>query len=411
MPAPPAPTILGREPGAMGGTPVVASVQVPINMGKEIWQWNKMETPFVSMVMKFNRQPMPITYGRHLEDKKLPNWVTYTGSTETAGSEEASAFSAGEITNWDRLNVYDLVFNPRSEEVFLFKTVSDTASVIRGGSIGSHTAPLFAGDTLLRFSSQKDEGGVARDAMSTLKEAKYWYAGIWRHATELTLDTQATEMYGGPGAKGRDERKYQKKRTAWEQKKEISQHAILGTIGGDFATAITPTAGFGHMFSPGLMGLIQTNIWNCNGSLKWDDLKAWMRTILHYIPKEHNPMLITSAKVIDIITSYGNDMIQITPKQSYWGWEFDTVRIGGRTVALVEESILNEDAKLEGYGFLGTPAHAAWHPVVGNSVNLDTKLHENIKTHNNPELVKDEFVTHGGFEFFIEPSWGRFYGA
>ena len=362
----------------MGGSNTVASVQIPIDMGKEIWQWNAFETPFVSMVMKFNTQPKPITYGRHLEDQRLPRWVTYTGSDETAGSE-ATTLTAG-VTGWDRLNVYDLLFNPRTEEMMLVTTVAANTVVVRGASIGSHTLPMKTNDTLLRFSSQKDEGGVARDVMSTLKAAKYWYAGIWRHATELTIDTEATEMYGGAGEKGQNERLYQRKRAAWEQKVEIAQHAIFGGGGGDHQGNTSPTAGYGHQFSGGLMGQISTNIWNVNGSLKWDNLKSWARGVLHYIPKDRKAMLLTSAKVIDIITSYGNDSIRINPKQNYWGWEFDEVRIGGRTIALVEESVLNEDAKLEGMGVLGTPAHAAWHPVSGNNVNLGTKLHKNIKT-------------------------------
>lgn len=409
MPAPAVPTILGREPGAMGGSNTVASVQVPIYMlGDKIWQWHKEKFPFSSITMKAHRDPAPKSSGYHLEDKEFPHWLTYNGSDETAGSEETSAFSAGEIVGWDRLNKYDLVFNPRSEEVMLFTTtISDTATIIRGGSIGSTTRPLLKGDTLLRYSSMKEEGGSARDAMSTIKERKGWYAQIFRHSTELTLDTEATEMYGGSGAGGKNERLYQRRKWAYEHKREIAQSQILNGIGGDYASATSTT--YGHQKSWGLMGLIQTHIWNCNGSLKWDALKGFLMSIKQY--NDGPVMLMTSQKGIDIITSYGNDFVRITPNQKYWGWEFDEVHVGGGKVALVHEPLLDEDSHLAGMGFIGSPTRVYWHPHIGNGINLDTQMKADIKKEDNSELVKDEFVTHGGWEFFIEAGWGRFYGA
>ena len=400
MPAPAAPTILGREPASLSG---VASVQIPINMGPTLWKWYPEKYKFLSMLQKLNRLPMPITEGRHLEKRRMPNFIQYIGADETAGSEEATAFASGEISKWDRLNIWDMLFNPRTEESMIVdSTVAAALPICRGSSIGSITAPLKHGDVLLRYSSQKEEGGEARDAMSVLKEAKYWYAGTWRHSCEVTLDTEATEMYVNKSQRLED-----RADAAQQHKQEMAQHIFLNGNGGDYSANTSTT--YGHKMCNGMMGLINTHIWNCRGSLRWDDLKAFLRGPLKYA--QGPLMIMTSAKIIDIITSYGNDYVQITPAQKYWGWEYEGVKIGGKTLPLVHEEMFDEDPHLEGMAFIASPKHCAWHPVSGNSKNLDTMLHKNIRTHNNPELVKDEFVTHGGVEFFIEPAFGRIYGA
>jgi hypothetical protein len=116
-------------------------------------------------------------------------------------------------------------------------------------------------------------------------------------------------------------------------------------------------------------------------------------------------------KGIDIITAYGNDYVQITPNQKSWGWEFDELHVAGTRLPLVHEPLLDEDSHLAGMGFVASPTRISWHPVTGNSKNLDTKLHLDIKKDNNPELIKDEFVTHGGWELWIEAGFGRWFGA
>ncbi len=400
MPAPAAPTILGREPASLSG---VASVQIPINMGPTLWKWYPEKYKFLSMLQKINRKPKPITEGRHLEKRRLPNWVEYIGADETAGSEEGTAFTSGEIAKWDRLNIWDMLFNPRTEECMIVdSTVAAALPILRGSSIGSLTQPLKKGDVLLRYSSQKEEGGEARDAMSVLKEAKYWYAGTWRHSCEVTKDTEATVMYGEPNQRLAD-----RKEMYGEHKQEMAQHIFFNGNGGDYSSGTGST--YGHKMCNGMNGLINTHIWNCNGSLKWDDLKAFLRGPLKYA--QGPLMMMTSAKIIDIITSYGNDSVRITPNQKYWGWEFDTIKIGNKQIPLVHEEMFDEDPHLEGMAYIASPKHCAWHPVSGNSVNLDTQLYKDIKRHNNPELVKDEVVTHGGVEFFVEPAFARLYGA
>lgn len=409
MPAPPGPAaILGREPGAIGGSNVVASVQQPIIMGDRVWQWDWQDYPTVSIIQKLSRDPIAATHSYHLEDKPLPHWVQWTGADESAGSESAD-FSS-KITGWDRLNVYDCLFNPRTEEIVMMTVITNvsTLTAIRGDSVGSHTKPMLKGDPLFRFTSQKEEGGTAREAMSTIKERIEWYAGIWRHSTELTYDTAATEMYGGAGAQGRNERLYQRLRARTEHKREMSQHFFLGPGLKDVATSTSVT--YGHKLSRGLLGFIQTHYWNVNGKkLTWNDLKAWMQGPLTYI--KGDAMLVTSQKIIDIITDYGNSAVRITPNQKFWGWEFDELHVGARKIALVREAWMDENPHLAGMAFLISPANAKWHPVIGNSLNLDTKLHKNIKSEDGRELFKDEYVTHGGFEFFVEGAWGFLKGV
>lgn len=407
MPAPAGPTILGREPLAIGGSNTVSSYQFPVVMGKQIWQWSKGKYPFSSMVIKFNSVPIPQMSGHHLEDKPMSDWAMWTGADETAGSEATTVDS--KITNWDRMNVKDLWINTRTEEVFYMSEVSasDALTAVRGGSIGSHTAPMKNGDVLMRVSNQNAEGSEARDSMATVKERVSWSMGLFRDAVEMTTETAATEFYGGAGAGGRSEEAYQLVKLEDFHKKQLNNHCIFGPIGGDYATNLSAT--YGHRIADGMFGLIKTNLWNCNGSLTWDQLKGFVMGIQHYA--KGPLMLLTSSKVIDIITSYGNDYIQITPNQNWWGWEFDELRIGGVKIALHREELFDMDPYFSGMGVIASPKHVVWHPFSGNGINQSTKLVRNIKKENNVHKIKHEMETTGGWEFFIEPAFGRFYGA
>jgi len=43
--------------------------------------------------------------------------------------------------------------------------------------------------------------------------------------------------------------------------------------------------------------------------------------------------------------------------------------------------------------------HIRWRPFKGGGIDKDTKLYENIKTENNPQVFKDEYLTQGGFQW------------
>jgi hypothetical protein len=409
MAGPAAPTVRSLVPGALGGSYPVYANQIPVMMGDTIWQWHKDEFPFLSMIQKINRKPMPGWTGYHLEDQRLPRWVKYTGADETAGSEAETL--TGAITGWNRLTVYDLLFNTRTTETMMV-TTAGTANpiVVRGDLIGSIVAPMKNGDYLLKYSNQFPEGATAPLASWTLKNRIPWYAGTWEHSAEATWEVQAIEMYGPSGAGGKDELLYQTAKKQHEHKECMNFHLFLGsTTGGDFTSALSST--YGHPISMGLMGNTTTFIKNMNGNMTWDALKNFCQGPLHYMAAGATPLLVTSQKVIDIITSYGGNAVRITPDQKIWGWQFDGIKVGTKTLYLSHEKWLDENSELEGMGFLAAPQHWDWHPVVGNKMNLDTKLYTDVYKDNNRRITKNVFATSGGFEGFVEPATGWFYGA
>jgi hypothetical protein len=72
------------------------------------------------------------------------------------------------------------------------------------------------------------------------------------------------------------------------------------------------------------------------------------------------------------------------------------------TLNLAKEKIL-KGTTLSKYAFIfpmPVENHIRFRPFIGNGINKDTKLYTNIKTNDNPQVFKDEYLTQGGFQWY-----------
>jgi hypothetical protein len=175
---------------------------------------------------------------------------------------------------------------------------------------------------------------------------------------------------------------------------------LLNGSGEDYDIA---SASMKMKFATGALGVITgTNVINCGGNLTrpllWDALRRAGE--YHF----GNWLCAGSSLFMSIVNGWAYDAIKPAApvlKETY-GVNLQALLTPSGTLNLAEEKIL-KGTTLEKYAFIfpmPIENHIRFRPFIGNGVNKDTKLYENIKTDNAPQVFKDEYLTQGGFQWY-----------
>jgi len=401
MSRPVAPTIVvGSKPFNASTVKTLAALK-PREYGDSIWKFSKDKYPTASIVQKVATKSVGSSVFSRFDQQELPYHAT----------EDVLA-AAGDATitftnHYTRFTLYDVWVNTRTREaVRVNSTVAAAMPVTRGWGDTVAQACL-ANDVWVKSVPNFPESSTAPAALSTLEEQHTFYCACFEHSAELTWRMAKTRMEIEPDTRKR----------LIEQAGEIhtgclKRSYILGGMGATTA-ATGETTGV-----KGLLEHIQTNTWKPqNGGLTRPDLFGWAAEQVGPWCPEKNMIFATSAMVINIINQWVFDKMVVNADSpvKQWGVDVDSLLLmGGRKVALVEESWLNDSPETQGWGFLipapGTRTGSRWRTFDGNGLTGSTKLYRNVKTEDLNTTFKDVWLTDGGWDHGPERAYGFIYG-
>lgn len=393
-------------PTMITGTQALADIladSIPVSMHKDLWHLDKHRWPTMSLLMKMRRDPTDNVTFKHLEDEKIPDWVEVTGADAgTAGGVDSEIT----VANYDRLLEDDLLYNPRTKRRLIVET-TPTSATVQVHDYGTYSTTANAvGDKLLIFSSGRKEGDDARTAISTKKVLKTFYTQWMRHTSSVTWDEADIKQYAVS-----QDRLYQIEQVRRRHKEQMSYTLFFGSGSSDRQGSPSDAAegGNARRLATGLDSFITSNVWSVpSGHLTRPALFDYLINLLQYNKDASMLYAVCGFRLINIVSGWGLDLLQTTLADSgkTLGFEFPAIQIGGKKLVFIHEPIFDEHEELSQTAFICDLGKMLYRPFVGNE-NRDTKLYPNIKTDNNPHEYTDEVATHFGFEYFLEPAFGK----
>lgn len=385
------PTILT---GARDLSTILADT-IPVAMGKRLWHLDEVRWPTMSALMQIRREPTDNVTFKHLEDEKIPDWVTVTAA-------DGGTTSVPDITvsDYTRLLIDDILYNPRTGRRVSVDTAPTTATSCT--TIGTIVTANAVGDKLLIIGVARETGADARTAISTKKVLKTFYTQWFRHTSAVTWDEADVKQY----AVAKD-RLYQIDQVTRRHKEEISYSFFFGVSDNDIAGTT-----YAQRTSGGMDEWITSNVWTVpDGHMSRPGLFDFAGELLQYNKDASQLMMACSFRTINIISGWGLDVLQTSLEDNgkVFGIQFPGIQLGGKKLMFVHEPVMDEEPNLQGTAYIYDIGKCLYRPFVGNE-NRDTKLYPNIKTDNNPHIYTDEIATHCGFEFFLEPAFGKITG-
>ena len=379
--------------GARGLVSILADT-IPVSMAPYLSHLDEVRWPSLSALQQVRREPVDNTTYKHLEDEKIPDWVEVTAADSTYTLT---------IANYTRLLKDDLLYNPRTgRRLIVYSLASATAVVCY--IAGSITTANAVGDKLLIYSAAGEEGDDARTAISTKKSLKTNYTQWLRHTSAVTWDEADIKQY----ATDKD-RLYQIDQITTRHKEEQAYTFWFGVADSDVATTGQT---FDQRTTGGMDSTIKSNVWAVpNGHMVRPGLFEFLGELLQYNKDAAQLYMACSFRTINIVSGWGLDLLQTRFEDDGkpFGMEFPSIRLGGKKLVFVHEPVFDEEEHLQGTAYVYDLGKCLYRPFIGNE-NRDTKLYPNIKTDNNPQIYTDEIATHFGFEFFLEPAFGKITG-
>lgn len=396
MPASPTLKTGARPWNATAGNLGVISALKPLNYGDRIWRYQSDGYPTASVVMKIGRRPSISPSFSNFTQDDVPHWA----KTDVAFAATETNLAAEFVNHASRFGANDTWMNVRTREVILIgdsNGSADLTACVRGFGNMPDAASVI-GDRWVKGMTAFPEGSTAPEAVTSLEEEHEFFAAEHSTTAELTDRLAATRMLIDPDirAKGiRDARD----RHAREWKRSF----FMGGMG-----KIQTASGE----QTGVMGVIdhcQTHTVAINGGLTFADLKSFVSEGPGPWSPDNVLVLSCSQRVANIVSDWGLENLQMQADRltKQWGVDIDTLLLaGGRKIALMVESWLDEDETTAGWAFVLPVKMSKWRPVIGNGINGDTQLRRDIKTENSYKGKKDEWFTFGGWEHGPERAYG-----
>lgn len=393
-----APTVQPGAHGMVAGTGYApTSDQEALNVADDLYKYWEHKYRLIALIQRVRKDNTVAEKMEHLEDKERPLYVEYTGS------DEGSAGTTVTIANYKRLQKYDALYNVRAKDYRYVDTTPSSASVsVVVGVCGKPSALWKTNDKVRIYSNSHPEGfSNLQGAIHTVKTKHTFYCQTMGHPTEVTDALAATPQLGD-----KDERALQWAKVMKLHEAQWEATLILGGAGADNYSETS--AVWGHKFATGIMGFATTNRFLINGPLYWQDLQARLAGPMHWWPGSEG-VFACSTHVANIISEFGADRTRYKPDDKMFGSHYDSIKVNGRKLAIIEVELLNEDPDLSQLAIAFDPANIAYSPHVGN-FSRDTKLLLNVKNQDGNQTFKDAVVTTAGFEYWNKDSFAVFEG-
>jgi len=353
--------------------------------------------PMITALMKTSKRSVPNTTFKHMEEEPFPRSITFTAAVAVAGVSATVSTTHGSyfaIAATDT-NIAIPVLVTRTHEVIIVTgETTGTLTIVKGRG-GTTDQAILSGDEGLILATAGREDSSAPEPLSIKKVLKTFYCQMFRDAFEISKTAVGTEMYHG------NDRTYQQRMKLIKQKMDMEYALLLNGSGENYDI---DADGVGKMrFATGALGVITgTNVVDCGNNMTrpmlWDALARAGE--YHF----GDWWCAGSPLFHRIVNGWAHDAIRpanpvLTKK---YGVNLQALETPEGTLNLAKEKILKGNI-LKKYAFIfpmPVEDFIRWRPFVGGGEDGNTKLYPDIKKDNNPQIYKDEYMTHGGFQFY-----------
>ena len=366
----------------------------PFELGDKIWANKPFEHQFLSYIMaNGTTKPTKNHLFGHQEKASFPNWVEYTGATETSQGTSNLEFEDATL----RLYSGHRLFNPDTEEIMRVTTIGSTAGQVttteRNYGRGSAADYLTKGQRLLILPPNFAQGFTVGSGITGGKVYKQFSTSIVDWPVALTR-TEASEVQVG-GDPFQEQLADQ-----WEAATHQMESELM------FGAAKTDNTGSEPVHvTKGLMDWVQTNVWVADGVLSrmdlFDILMEWDQ-----IAKEGG-VIACASQFIWMVSNMANNLVTVRQDESTLGMAISFLKTPKREIPMMEVEALSEHPTLWGWAFLVPKGHVDYRPL--NGILDNDVRYEPIKR---DEVMRQEGHITGeyGWEYFLEEKFGLIKG-
>jgi len=333
-----------------------------------------------------------MTYS-HNEDQIMPWEFTATVVANTSVAYISFA------DDYVYINEGDVIRNERTGEVMLvdgFGTRDATVDVVRGVGDTSGTA-VAIGDIFHRIGTASEEGSKSPSALMTKAVNSAFQIQIIKKSIQLTEEAAATEVYHG------SDMVHQGLKKAIEMKLDIENALFWSALSSD------ASGGAGTYPQPTMRGL---NEWVVTNESDIETLTfAELRDIVDAIRKYHTSgkvAIVCGTPIMNIISDFAYDAINITPATTEWGIDIATLKLGKSHATLYEEPLWT--GEYTGRTMFILPEPIAKYCKLKTFRNFGLKWYYDVLKDDRNAMRKDSMECKIGTEFFEEKKFGKVTG-
>jgi hypothetical protein len=372
----------------------------PLMIGDKHWMLDPDANQGYSWLMANGLPAQPVynhTFG-HLEDAAFPNWVVYTGATETT-----QAVTGLTIDNvYERCANGQVLMNARTKELMRLTadpaSADTTSTVARCHGRGVATDYLVQGDRLLLLTPQMAEGFTTGKPISGVGVYKSFTTGIVSYPVSATYTEESEKYYTGLTPFERDLAK------AWVQFNAQAGHSAL--FGGQVEHA--STYGLNYHTVTGLYDFITTNVFSVDGTLgRMDLLDILLEWSQFYRGKA---AILCSAAFKAMVTEWAYGQMLYDQDAKTLGMNIENINLGGKIFSLIEVDMLSQDPELMGIAFLCPAGRFQFHPL-NDKAGITNTVHYHPIDRDEVHSKEGEITGEFGYEFFEEETWGLITGV
>lgn len=348
------------------------------------------ESQLMTLMMKARKNPTKSTKCIWFDDAPETNWTQINNG---AGYTTETTFVVDDESKFAQ---YDIFKCPRTGEVFRVASTNSGAHTVTVETRpwGGTRQDLVDNDYLVRLGNAMAEN--SSKPASKLSEPTEYYnvTQIFRTTFDASASMEAEELKTTPQERIR------------LRKKQLLVHKI--DITSAFYWGVRKNSTAEHLRAAGgVVPLIVTNTWNVGGVMTQKNFNSFLKDVFNY--GSGAKALIASRLVLGVISEFAMGKLVVSESAKEYGLNImKYMTPNGEELELIPERLFRN--YYSGAGLILDMQDVFYRPLVGNSINRDTKLRQNIQ---NPDVDGwvDEYLTECTFQLRNEPAHGYLYGV
>ena len=348
-----------------------------------------LESQFLTLAMKARKQATKSTKTTWFDQSPIDNW---TKINATAGYTTETTFV---VDDESKFTQYDIFKCLRTGEVFrVASTNSSTHTVtVDTRPFAGTVQDLVNDDDLVIMGSAMAEN--SSKPASKLYEPTEFYnvTQIFRTTFDASASLEAEEVKTTP-----QERVRLRKMKLYDHKVDIESAWWWGERVNSTASHLRAMGG--------IIPRLTSNTWNVAGILTQKNLNSFLKDV--FDNGSGSKALIASRLVIGAISEFATGKLVVSEDAKKFGLNIQTYMTPqGDELDLIPNRLFKN--YYSGLGVILDMQYVFYSPLVGNGVNRDTKLKQNIQD-NDVDGWVDEYLTECTNKLRCEPAHGYMYG-
>ncbi len=345
----------------VGGANINPTNELKIDMHHKLWESSPSIMPLLAISSKMATDPAHNYRVDAQEENRIPTrFVVGVSCAADATTLVVTANGTAIITG-------TVLFNPGTNDWATVDSKPTTNSVtITKSALGSTGAVWPTGTVLWALLPRIPENQQdVYEPVSADDTNVFNYIQLIRMQSAITrTQNRLTTQHGGPGTK-RTRRQQQK----WYQVRETIELSLIAGARSSSGTAPTSYRTFGGLNYFLRSGTLFTNF---NGILTESGFNGALQAYHEENPDVTNPMLFTTANVMERVNDFGTEKMRLSPLSETYGMDINTYVRRGLRMPMIEMPLLH-DPETRGWGFLLDMDRVLMKTLESLELHLDAK--------------------------------------